>query len=80
MRRPICVKCQAVMRCKKNGAVVELLDGDLGYQKWAADMYECTKCKATVMSGYSAIPLAEDFQSNYEEHTPDCRVRFGAFS
>jgi hypothetical protein len=76
--RPACVKCRVEFRCKKNGFMAVTMAGlpPQPYQIWSADMWECPGCKVQILSGFSRIPIAENWQENFHRWLdgPDPKV------
>lgn len=53
---PICVQCRREMQCKKNDYLFS--DAEPACFVWAGDMFECQDCKAQVVVGFAAEPVA----------------------
>lgn len=63
----LCVRCERIMRPKRNGVIIEeLMDDGRPYQKWEADALECPACGFEVVAGFGRTPLVEHWQDSYE--------------
>lgn len=72
MKPVVCVKCRLFFEPKRNGVTVEegmpLGNGSwTSYRLWQADLLECPGCGAQLVTGYGRAPIAEHYQSDYEE-------------
>jgi hypothetical protein len=77
MRQPICVKCRVSMACVKTGVDVEAMAGDMPYQIWSGDLFECPSCKVEIVSGFGQQPVAEHFQEErFAKFVPGVLLRF----
>ena len=65
--RPICAKCRVFFRCKENEVIIE--EGGSGpddpYRVWMADLFECPRCGAEVVSGFGQAPVAHYRQPEF---------------
>lgn len=80
--KPVCVPCQRFFRMEKVGFYfIEgmPLPGErpkLGtaepekwtpYKIWVGDQWKCEGCGAAILSGFSHNPIAEHYQSEFQE-------------
>jgi hypothetical protein len=75
--RPICVKCHAFYKAKKNGFLFcemiplkEKIIGWTPYKIWSGDLYECPLCKHQLISGAGREPIAHHFDPDFQELMP----------
>jgi len=64
----VCVRCQRIMRPRKNGVpFVELLeDGMTPYKLWESDQWECEDCGTSVLHVDSRQnPLAHSYEETF---------------
>ena len=70
MNRPVCVKCEVVMRMGPMGVyVIELFQGVKICRIWSADVYECPKCGFQIIGGWGNKPLANNFDDKRMRET-----------
>jgi len=62
--RPVCSKCEIELRPIKNGVQVVEHSVNGPYKIWDADEWECPECRARIVMGFGANPLA----AHYEDH------------
>lgn len=77
MMAPVCVPCQAQMRCKETGIDVELMTAAEPYQIWNADLFACERCGASVVTQFGNTPVAEHWQRDrYAAFVKGIALRF----
>jgi len=69
MPKPICTDCQTEMRIAKNGAyLLEMFSAPpRPYKIWFADVWQCKGCGRKIISGFGNNPLAEHFESEFQD-------------
>lgn len=81
--RPICAKCRAFMRPKRNGVYwTETLtekrqtvkpseffkpENFKPYKVWAGDLWNCLGCETEIIIGVPSRPIVEHFEANFAE-------------
>lgn len=69
---PICVPCRREMRCQKNDYLFSPDESAV----WAGDMYECSKCKAQIVSGFAKEPVAQQHETDrFAAYAPRVQLR-----
>lgn len=63
----VCAKCGKELRCKKNEIIVEELVLSKSCRIWEADLWECPKCGAEIITGFGPAPIAEHFEEDYQK-------------
>jgi hypothetical protein len=63
----VCVGCKIEFRCLKNDIVAEQLADFGSYRLWSADLWICPDCGHKIISGFGKGPIAEHYQSNYDD-------------
>jgi hypothetical protein len=59
----MCVRCGVEFRPVRNDVyVIDLDAGGQESQIWNADLWQCPRCKAEIVSGFGALPMAEAFE------------------
>ena len=77
MKQPICVNCRVSLRCEKTGVDVEAMTGQMPYQIWSGDLFECPSCGIRVISGFGSKPVAEYFdKARYAKFVPGVFMKF----
>ena len=79
--KPICVPCQRFFRPKRNGVkFIENMPIDRNakpgtlepgrwqpYKLWVGDLWECSGCGTTIISGMGNAPMAEHYEEDFNE-------------
>ena len=68
VRLPVCLNCGVEMYPFENGINLMYLSDGKPYQIWRADEYRCPMCNARIAAGFGIHPVAEDWQSVFDEY------------
>ncbi len=73
MTKPVCVKCELLMRLTKIGVlVVEMVD-DRPYKIWSTDVCQCPKCGAEVICRFGNKSISEHWEPEFPGWLEVCR-------
>ena len=77
--RPICATCRLFYKPRLNGyifceMVPETFKGKTTYKPyriWSGDLWECTRCKNQLISGFGKEPISEHFDEDFQDRMND---------
>lgn len=72
----VCVKCEVELKPSVNGTIViETMRFAEPYKIWSADTWKCPGCDVEIVAGFGMNPIAEHFQSGFEDKLEAAKSR-----
>ena len=71
----VCATCGEIYKIKKTGADVIACKNNVPEEIWNVDVWECPKCKHTLLAGFANSPIKTSFMPDFPAAVEACLTK-----